>query len=93
METEEYPRLRSTMPDFRKVFFSAGEEAAGEVRAQFSEHGAEKDQEGDNGDWDREEQCQRDKRFQRDPGIAEFLYDRQKILMQHIDEERKRRKI
>ena len=68
--------------------FSAGEQAAGEVRAEFSEHGAEDDQDGDDGDGNREEQRQGDERFQRDPGIAEFLYDRQEFFMQHIDEER-----
>ena len=54
VETEDHPRLRSSMPDLRKVFFSAGEQAAGEVRAQFSEHSAEDDQEGDHGDGDHE---------------------------------------
>ena len=82
-------RLIKNAPAVRALqAFSAGEQAAGEGRAQFPEHGAEHDQDGNNGDRDREEQRQRDKRFQRDLGIAEFLYDRQEIFMQHIDEER-----
>ena len=71
---------------------SAGEEETVDTRGGSIEEDAEGDQAGDHDKRDREEQGQGHKRFQRDQGITEFFQDRQEVFVQHINEERKRRK-